>query len=94
MLSNYPPGVTGNEWEIAGPDYEAEVEVVCPTCDNTTPAFAIGFHGEAWLEGDCSFCGGEIQGPYCPEDDFDHAYDNDWDAADYLQTIARIGGNA
>ena len=23
-LSNYPPGVSGNEWEIAGPDTEVE----------------------------------------------------------------------
>lgn len=29
MLSNYPPGVTGNELEIAGPDWEGEIEVTC-----------------------------------------------------------------
>lgn len=28
-MSNYPPGVTGNEYEIAGPDWEGEVEVSC-----------------------------------------------------------------
>ncbi len=29
MLSNYPPGVTGNEYEIAGPDFEQEVDQEC-----------------------------------------------------------------
>lgn len=29
MSSNYPPGVTGNEYEIAGADYEVEDTFVC-----------------------------------------------------------------
>lgn len=29
MLSNYPPGVTGNEPEINGPSWEGEIERVC-----------------------------------------------------------------
>lgn len=28
-MSNYPPGVTGNEYEIAGPDHEWEEEFQC-----------------------------------------------------------------
>lgn len=32
MSSNYPPGVTGNEYEIAGPDYEKDIEELCPKC--------------------------------------------------------------
>lgn len=28
-MSNYPPGVTGNEFEIAGPDHEWEEEFQC-----------------------------------------------------------------
>ena len=28
-MSNYPPGVTGNELEIAGPDWEGETERAC-----------------------------------------------------------------
>jgi len=28
-MSNYPPGVTGNEYEIAGPDAEFEEEFEC-----------------------------------------------------------------
>jgi len=27
---SYPPGVTGNEYEIAGPDWEGTLEVTCP----------------------------------------------------------------
>lgn len=29
-MSNYPDGVTGNEYEISGPTYEAEEEKECP----------------------------------------------------------------
>jgi hypothetical protein len=29
MLSNYPPGVSGNEPQIAGPDWEEKREVEC-----------------------------------------------------------------
>ena len=29
MLSNYPPGVTGNEPEINGPEWEGEIERDC-----------------------------------------------------------------
>ena len=32
-LSNYPPGVTGNEYAIAGPDGDGiEVDIECPEC--------------------------------------------------------------
>lgn len=31
-MSNYPPGVTGNEWQIAGPLFENEVGGECPEC--------------------------------------------------------------
>jgi len=32
MMSSYPPGVTGSEYAIAGPDYEQEVDEKCPAC--------------------------------------------------------------
>lgn len=32
-MSNYPPGVTGNEYEIAGPDYERDEERECTMQD-------------------------------------------------------------
>ena len=31
-MSNYPPGVTGSEYAIAGADYEQEVDEPCPKC--------------------------------------------------------------
>ena len=32
-MSNYPPGVTGNEFEIAGPSWEGEIERTCEQTD-------------------------------------------------------------
>ena len=32
IYDNYPPGVTGNEYEIAGPDKEWEEQFVCKSC--------------------------------------------------------------
>lgn len=33
-MSNYPPGVTGNEYQIAGcPERDIEVEYECDECD-------------------------------------------------------------
>ena len=46
-MSNYPPGVTGNEYQIAGPDYERESDEPCPKCGKET--FEEGYRGERWL---------------------------------------------
>jgi len=67
-VSNYPPGVTGREWEIAGPDSEVEEERVCPACsypenwveiDDFEPPTVEGWHyrfnGSEWWE--CQECG-------------------------------------
>jgi hypothetical protein len=35
MTSNYPPGVTGREYAISGPEAEVETEVVCGMKDIT-----------------------------------------------------------
>lgn len=32
-MSNYPPGVTGRELEIAGPDWEGDIERECTNTD-------------------------------------------------------------
>lgn len=45
-LSNYPPGVTGNEYEIAGPDYEEEVEGECP--NGHEALLDLGYQGRRW----------------------------------------------
>ena len=34
-MSNYPPGVTGHELEIAGPDREMVLERECDYCEFT-----------------------------------------------------------
>lgn len=54
MPSSYPPGVTGNEWQIAGPEWEGEITVT----------HECGFTGkvEAWGDGtilawQCPQCG-------------------------------------
>lgn len=32
MASNYPPGVTGNEYAIGGAQAEWEADAICPAC--------------------------------------------------------------
>jgi hypothetical protein len=53
-MSNYLPGVTGNEFEIAGPDYEEELEIECPRCARRAMT-EFGYRGQAWR--DCGECG-------------------------------------
>ncbi len=49
MASNYPPGVIGNEYEIAGPDYEEEVDGPCPECDSVGTLMAYGYDSRRWV---------------------------------------------
>ena len=51
MSSNYPPGVTGNEYAIAGPDYERESTIICDNCGHQMTE--LGYRGERWLSCDC-----------------------------------------
>lgn len=51
-MNNYPPGVTGNEWQIQGLD---EYEFSCPECSE--PVTFYGDRYEAY--GECEFCGHE-----------------------------------
>ena len=53
-MSNYPPGVTGNEFEIAGPDYEQEIEGYCPGCGKSDCLMEQGYQGQRWRN--CSEC--------------------------------------
>jgi hypothetical protein len=54
---NYPPGVTGNEYEIAGADYEKETDVPCPEVIGKDedalpcgePTMEQGYQGNRWL---------------------------------------------
>lgn len=66
---SYPPGVTGNELQIAGPDYERESDTPCSVCGAET--MELGYRRDRWLS-----CGNghtsdlERDGP-----DPDRAYD-------------------
>ena len=51
---NYPPGVTGNEYQIAGPDYEEEVDGECPVCGNEFCLVEQRYRGESWVS--CCHC--------------------------------------
>ena len=44
---NYPPGVTGNEYAIAGPDYEQEADEPCPECGESM--MEQGYRRERWV---------------------------------------------
>lgn len=54
-LSNYPPGVTGNEYQIAGPDRDWTDERDCEACGETCEHYCEVFDGEWWAT--CTACG-------------------------------------
>ena len=62
MMTNfgwsYPPGVTGNEYEIAGPDSEWEEELYCEKCEKTRLFTCESFQKER--SGRCSECDNDI----------------------------------
>ena len=45
----YPVGVTGNEYRIAGPDYEQELEQQCPNCGDENCLFELGYRRARWV---------------------------------------------
>ena len=57
-MSNYPPGVTGNEYEIAGPDSVWEEELDCANCEKTTMFNCESFRGQR--SGVCDECESDI----------------------------------
>ena len=61
---SYSPGVTGNEYRIAGPDYEQEYPGYCPECGVPDRMLEYGFRREAWI--DCGAC--HMQLDMDPED--------------------------
>ena len=75
-LSNYPPGVTGNEYEIAGPDSEWEDTHNCEKCEKDTLFSCESFQKQR--SGICSECDSDI--------DLGHTDDDiDWDAINDLR---------
>ena len=69
-MSNYPPGVTGDEFAIAGPDYEIEMDGDCPDCD-LEALMEFGFKGKRWVV--CQHCRAQYD-LAAPERDPDEAY--------------------
>ena len=57
MSNNFPLGVTGNEYAIAGPDYEKELGIPCPACDEEA-MIEQGFQGDRWMF--CLVCNQEF----------------------------------
>ena len=57
-LSNYPDGVTGNEYEIAGPDSEWEDTHYCEKCQKDTLFSCESFRGQR--SGICDKCGSDL----------------------------------
>ena len=83
---NYPPGVTGNEYEIAGPDNEGEekmdVECANDECEKfdvlqEVEVSAESYRGSATYFWDCPVCGHshQFERDDINEPDPDAAYD-------------------
>lgn len=59
-MINYPPGVTGFELEIAGPDYERETDQDCPREDCEGKLLEQGYRGRRWVV--CAICDYQADG--------------------------------
>lgn len=57
--SNFPPGITGNEYEIAGPDWAEHSVFYCEECAADTRQVIEGFWGSVWAT--CDECGEETE---------------------------------
>ena len=75
MSNNFPPGVTGNEYAIAGPDYEKESDIPCPKCGDET--IEQGYHWDRWIY--CVECDLVTEIEDDPGDDPDRKYDEERD---------------
>lgn len=53
-MNNYPPGVTGNEWQIAGPDKEFEAEMRCKHCNAFELTIVSAYRGDLYWQ--CQAC--------------------------------------
>lgn len=69
-VPNYPPGVTGNEYAIAGPDTEVPTDDPCPKCGG--PVYMLAYGADCWHA--CCDCDWTEEIPE-PEPDPDDAYE-------------------
>ena len=60
VMSNYPPGVSGNEFEISGAEYEWEEERECEKCERVT-WHTMQSHRDRGVWGWCDNCDNEIE---------------------------------
>jgi ssDNA-binding Zn-finger/Zn-ribbon topoisomerase 1 len=76
-LSNYPPGVTGNEYAIGGPQYEREINEECEECGHV--GLTLEGHYEFGERTICPECNNieylEPEGPD-PDEAYDRARDD------------------
>ncbi len=81
-MSNYPPGVSGNEFAIAGPDFEEERDIECP--HGHKPCLVMGYHWDRWaycFEPTCIY----FEGNYIHNLSFTPPYtENEQAAIDYM----------
>lgn len=84
-MSNYPPGVTGREFQIAGPDTQAEAIVDCPNCGQVEVIVSTYQFLKTWQ---CD-CGYEYELDEAPDDDPLGYFDED--RADEARFEARYG---
>ena len=54
MSSNLPPGCSGNEFEIAGPDTEVEDRQYCTFCASPQDGFTMTYSYQRWFV--CETC--------------------------------------
>ena len=54
---NLPPGVTGAEFAIAGPDAEYEDVHWCTACDREASGLVQSYRSDAWFS--CDTCGAQ-----------------------------------
>ena len=74
---DYPPGVTGNEFAIAGPDFEEESDLPCPQCG--APTMKLGYRHDRWLVCNSEHAHTTDLEPLDEGPDPDRAYDEERD---------------
>jgi hypothetical protein len=65
QLSNYPPGVTGNEPYLKGAEWEQELERYCEVCEENAgitspPQSGLAESWDGLVSWTCDSCGHEV----------------------------------
>lgn len=93
-MSNLPPGVTGREWQIAGPDSETDETRTVP-CESIMCNFhdkvegvTVGFDGSFTFDWTCPDCGREQSADITSDVEDEHEPDPDQERDDYFDRDA------